>query len=132
MDEALGEALTAVLRDLANTGSVVPEIRDDDWSVFPGQVTAMLVSPGGWEQGVSAMTGEPLPQRIASVADQVQEWAVEELCSIGRPTNWPPCPQHPHTHPLSACMRDGQAVWSCPRTGYVAAQIGQLGRQDGK
>ena len=74
------------------------------------------------------MTGEPLPQRIASVADQVQEWAVEELCAVGRPTNWPPSPQHPHSHPLSAVVQEGQAVWSCPKTGYVPAGIGQLGQ----
>jgi hypothetical protein len=82
MESALAEALTPVLRDLANSGSVIPQVRDHQWSDFEGQVTAMLFSPGGSGQGVSAMTGEPLAQRIASVADQVQEWAVEELCSI--------------------------------------------------
>ncbi len=127
MESALAEALTPVLRDLANSGSVIPQVRDHQWSDFEGQVTAMLFSPGGSGQGVSAMTGEPLPQRIASVADQVQEWAVEELCSIGRPTNWPQCPQHPRSHPLSAVVREGRAVWSCPRTGFVAAEIGRLG-----
>jgi hypothetical protein len=126
MDSALAEALTPVLRDLANSGSVIPDVRDDQWSDLEGQVTVMLFSPGGSGQGVFAMTGEPLPQRIASVADQVQEWAVEELCSIGRPTNWPQCPQHPDSHPLSAVVREGRAVWNCPRTGHVAGEIGQL------
>jgi hypothetical protein len=128
MDRALAEALAPVLRDLGNSSSVIPRVEDGQWSDVEGQVTAMLFSPGGSGQGVSAMTGEPLPQRIASVADQIQEWAVEELCSVGRPTNWPPCPQHPHSHPLSAVVREGQAVWSCPRTGYAAGGIGQLGQ----
>src|ERR1035438_1683273 len=85
MDRALAEALAPVLRDPGNSGSVIPRVEDGQWSDVEGQVTAMLFSPGGSGQGVSAMTGEPLPQRIASVADQVQEWAVEELCSVRGP-----------------------------------------------
>ncbi len=126
MDRALAEALTPVLRDLASSGSVCPDVRDAEWSVFPGQVTAWLRSPDGTGQGVSAMAGEPLPDRVASVADQVQEWAAEELCAVGRPTNWPACPDHPRIHPLSAVVRDGRAVWACPRTGPVICTIGQL------
>jgi hypothetical protein len=90
-------------------------------------VTAMLCSPDGCGQGVSAMTGEALPQRIASAADQVQEWAVEELCRIGRPTNWPECPQHPHSHPLSAEVRERRAVCgTAPKTGHIVSKIGKL------
>jgi hypothetical protein len=33
----------------------------------------MLHDTDGTAQGVSAMAAEPLPQRIASVADQIQE-----------------------------------------------------------
>ena len=128
MDNALAEALSPVLRDLENSGSVTPDVRDEQWSTGGGELTAMLYSPGGWAQGVFAITGEPLPVRIASVADQVQEWAVEELCSVGQPTNWPPCPQHPHSHPLSAVERDGRAVWTCPKTGQAVCEIGQLAR----
>jgi len=126
LDSALAEALTPVLRDLEHSGSVIPEVREDQWSDYPGQVTAMLHSPDGSGQGISAMAGEPLAQRVASVADQVQEWAVEELCSVGQPTNWPPCPEHPRSHPLSAVVRDGRAVWACPRTGDVICNIGSL------
>jgi hypothetical protein len=126
VDIALTEALTPVLRDLKNSGSVIPAVRDGEWSSFEGQVTAMLYGPDGSGQGISAMIGEPLPQRIASVADQVQEWAVEEPCSIGGPTNWPECPQHPDSHPLSAVVREGQAGWNCPKTGHVVSEIGQL------
>ncbi len=126
MDSALAEALTPVLRDLETTGSVRPLIRDEQWSDYPGQVTAMLGSPDGTGQGVSAMAGEPWAERVAAVADQVQDWVVEELCSLGRPTNWPPCPAHPQSHPLSAVVRDGRAVWACPRTDQVISGIGQL------
>jgi hypothetical protein len=126
MDNVLAEALTPVLRDLENSGSVTPDVRDEQWSAGEGQVTAMLYSPGGSGQGVFAITGEPLPARIASVADQVQEWVVEELCSIGRPTNWPRCPHHPYSHPLSAVEQEGRAVWTCPKTGHAMCEIGQL------
>jgi hypothetical protein len=126
VDIGLAEALAPVVRDLENSGSVVPEVRDEQWDGVEGQATAMLYSPGCSGQGVWAMTGEPLPERIASVADQVQEWAVEELCSVGRPTNWPQCPEHPDAHPLSPVVSEGRAVWACPKTGNVVAEIGRL------
>jgi hypothetical protein len=56
------------------------------------------------------------------VADQVQEWAVEELCSVGKPTNWAQCPEHP----LAPVVSEGRAVWTCPKTGNVVAKIGHL------
>ncbi len=126
MDSALAEALTPVLRDLENSGSVRPDVRDGAESGWPRQLMAMLYSPGGSGQGVMVLAGDPLPDRIASVADQVQEWAVEELCSVGRPTNWPQCPRHPDSHPLSAVVRDNRAVWTCPKAGDVVSKIGQL------
>ncbi|HSZ38402.1 MAG TPA: hypothetical protein VK817_00440 [Trebonia sp.] len=49
----------------------------------------MLHAADGSAQGVSAMAPQPLPQRIASVADQVQEWAVEALWQAGRPATFP-------------------------------------------
>jgi hypothetical protein len=128
VDSALAEALTPVLRDLERSGSVIPEVRDDEWPGLEGQATAGLRSPDGSGQGIFVMTGESLPQRIASVADQVQEWAVEELCSVGRPTNWPQCPNHRSSHPLSAVMQNGRAVWTCPATGRLVSEIGQLAR----
>jgi hypothetical protein len=131
VDTALAEALAPVLRDLETSGSVIPEVRDDQWSGVEGQATAMLHSPDGSGQGVSVMTGESPVQQIASVADQVQEWTVEELCSAGRPTNWPQCPKHPSTHPLAAVVRAGRAVWTCPATGRPVCEIGQLGRPQG-
>ena len=50
MDGALAEALAPVLRDLGNSGSVIPRVEDGRWSDFEGQVTAMLFSPGGWDR----------------------------------------------------------------------------------
>lgn len=53
MDVALSEALAPVLRDLGNSGSLVPDVRDRQWSDVPGQVTAVLHGPDGTAQGVS-------------------------------------------------------------------------------
>jgi hypothetical protein len=126
VDIALSEALAPVLRDLGNSGALVPDIRYKQWSDFPGHVTAMLYGPDGSGQGVSAMAAESLPQRIASVADQVQEWAVEALWSAGRPATWPECPEHPNSHPLTATVREDRAVWICPQTGHLVNGVGQL------
>jgi hypothetical protein len=49
------------------------------------------------------------------VTDQVQEWAVEELCSFGGPTNWPECPLHSDFHPLSAVVRGGPRSVELPK-----------------
>lgn len=127
MDIALSEALAPVLDDLRNCGGPVPDVRDEQSPFqFPGRVTAILWAADGSGQGVFAMAEEPLAQRIASVADQVQEWAVEELCRTHRPATWPECPWHRNSHPLAAVVRDGQAVWTCPRSECTASSIGSF------
>jgi hypothetical protein len=125
VDAALSEAVGPVLRDLERSGLPRPGVWDEDWGNDPGMVTAMLGRAGA-AQGIWVQAGEPLAERIATVADQVQDWAVEELCSRGLPTNWPWCPDHPLTHPLAPVERDGRAVWTCPKTGRVVCEIGQL------
>lgn len=127
----LSEALAPVLEDLPNSGAPVPDVRDQPWSSFPGQVTAMLHDADGTAQGVSAMEAEPLPQRIASVAGQVQEWAVEALWRAGRPATWPECPEHLNSHPLAATIRVlDRAVWACPKTRHLVSGIGRLHAPD--
>jgi hypothetical protein len=42
VDIALSEPLAPVLHDLGNSGAPVPDVRNEPWSDFPGQVTAML------------------------------------------------------------------------------------------
>jgi NAD(P)-dependent dehydrogenase (short-subunit alcohol dehydrogenase family) len=102
VDHALAEALAPVLTDLAHSGAPVPEVRDRRWSDFPGQLTAMLHAADGTAQGVSVMADEPLAARVASVADQVQEWAVETLWRAGQPATWPECPRHPGSRAYAA------------------------------
>ncbi|MGY1841300.1 MULTISPECIES: hypothetical protein [unclassified Modestobacter] len=126
MDEQLTRALARVLADLSATGAPVPRIEARDWPDDPGRAGAMLWSADGSGQGVAVSLGQPYDQQVAEVADTVQEWAIEALWA-SRPTNWPPCPRHPATHPLAATLRDGEAVWACPRDGVAVSAVGALG-----
>jgi len=122
----LARALAPVLHDLETTGGPVPQVDDEDWQHDPRWPSAMLRGADGSAMGISVTFGDSRPEQVAQVADQVQEWAVEELWG-SRPTNWPPCPQHPTTHPLQAAVRDGAARWTCPEDGTAVAVIGTLG-----
>ena len=63
-------------------------------------------------------------ERIAS-SPPIQEWAVEARGRRAAAT-WPECPQHPGSHPLMAAVREGRAVWICPRTGDLVSDVGRL------
>jgi hypothetical protein len=126
-------ALEPVLRDLRTTGAIVPDVVEeahDDRG--PECVPAWIQPPGtagsvvAGSQSIRVLLGVPLPERLADVADQLQEWEVEELAAAGRPATWPQCPEHPDSHPLAPQARGEQAVWSCPRSGQVIAIIGAL------
>jgi hypothetical protein len=124
VDIALPDALAPVLRDLASSGAPVPQVRDEQWPDFPGQVTAMLHDTDGTAQGVHAMATEPLPQRVAAVAGQIQEWVIEALWRDGQPATWPQCPEHPNSHPLTAAVQEDSGAWICPGTGHRVDDIG--------
>jgi hypothetical protein len=79
--------------------------------------------------GIRAQLNAPESEQIAELADQVQEWIIEELWGTA-PTNWPPCPTHPTTHPLMARALDGVAVWCCPGDGEPSVRIGYLGHSE--
>jgi hypothetical protein len=68
----------------------------------------------------------PEPLIVAEIADAAQEWVIHDLFPHA-PTNWPPCPHHPTTHPLRASRLGDVAVWLCPLEGVPVAAIGQLG-----
>ena len=123
MERELGAALEPVLRDLALPGGVLPDVRDEPWGAA-GTASAMLYAADGSGAGVSTWVGSPLPTQVAALADQVQDWAVEALWSLHRPTNWPPCPRHPGSHPLAAGEIDGRAVWICPADQIEVSAIG--------
>ncbi len=58
---------------------------------------------------------------------------VEAMTAFGRPTNWPPCPEHPATHPLQLVAGsdvDPRPRWTCPLTGAVVTALPPLGGAD--
>ena len=103
----------------------MPDIRDDDWVRQSHIASAMLWSRDGSGMGVQVDLTDSGPDRVARVADQVQEWVIEELWRHAA-TNWPVCPHHPATHPLSAATPDGVATWVCPLDGARFSAIGAL------
>jgi hypothetical protein len=42
------------------------------------------------------------------------------------------CTWHPDSHPLAAEVRDGRAVWTCPRSGHASDRIGSLRAPPGR
>jgi hypothetical protein len=126
MDDALSEAMAPVLRDLGYAGIAAPRIDEDDWSGDPTCASAMLRSADGGGTGVHVSRSMPAVERVVAMAEQVQEWAIEELWAQGASTSWPACPHHPGTHPLQAAERDGEAVWICPVDRTAVAPVGAL------
>jgi hypothetical protein len=84
----LARALAPVLHVRETTGGPVPQVDDEDWQHDPRWPSAMLRGADGSAMGISVTFGDSRPEQVAQVADQVQEWAVEELWG-SRPTNWP-------------------------------------------
>ncbi len=60
--------------------------------------------------------------RIVDLAWILQDFIVEYDWVHYEPI-WPACVKHPHTHPLTACVVDGLAVWICPRNKSVIRPI---------
>lgn len=119
-DPEFSAALETVLCDVRAQSAVQPEVR-----VEPAY-GPVLYTPGGSGQGLTRPRGATVPDRLADLADQVQEWAVEALWSEGVAAVWPHCPEHPNSHPLRATVADEAAVWACPKSGAVVARIGEL------
>jgi hypothetical protein len=121
--------LEPVLQDMRSSGAIVPDILEEAHDdLGPDCVCAWIQSPGGGagSQGIRVQVSLLAPERLADLADQLQEWEVEELAAAGRPATWPECPQHPGTHPLAPQPRSGQATWCCPASGQAISIIGEL------
>jgi hypothetical protein len=115
-----------VQRDLAGSDAIIPMLAASEWASDGIQVTAAVRWPDGCGRGIATPRAASLAERVAYLADQVQEAEVEALWSAGRSAVWPHCPKHPNNHPLRAEVRDGVAVWACPDS-EIIAPIGELG-----
>lgn len=124
MEPVMAESLAPILQDLARAGIAPPTFDETDWMGEAEHASSMMWRGDGSGTGFSVRRADSLPDRIASAADQVQEWAIEgELWGRGS-TNWPPCPQHPDNHPLRPTVVGSDAVWVCPADDSVVATIG--------
>jgi hypothetical protein len=129
MHEALRFGLDQVFADLRRTTSLTPEVRDErypGWSGLDGREMAMVFSIDGTGTGVYVIIDDPVPRQLAHVADQIQEWTIEELWNQGRDATWPECPEHRNSHPLDPVVVDNSAVWRCPVSLLVVADVGAL------
>lgn len=100
---------------------IEPTPDDPDWSGFAWDVD-------GCGTGLYCSAGLQPEEAVAELADALQEAVIEGLWGTGARTNWPPCPEHPNRHPLAPDSRDDHAVWVCPATRALVAQIGRLPR----
>lgn len=124
MDDVLRRALEAVLSDIRSTGAPRPRVEDKQWDDDPSVSSAMLWAVDGSGQGISTRAGLSEVGQLVAIADQVQEWVIEERWSEG--SNWPQCPEHPRNHPLTPAVVSKSARWVCPISATPFGQIGQL------
>lgn len=125
MGEFLTAAMAPVLHDLQACGRAAPIVECRDWAQDPALASAMLWSPNGSGRGVVAVRSLPLWEQIAVIADQVQEWVIDEVREH-HGANWPACPRHPDTHPLRPSTNNKVAIWLCPVDKIAIARIGHL------
>ncbi len=115
-----------VLRDLRSAGISAPRVDDDAWTGDADSVSATLGSGDGGGTGVHVSRSAPAPDRVVAMAEQVQEWATEELWGRSVSTNWPACPHHPDRHPMQPTIQAGEAVWACPVDRTSFSPVGAL------
>jgi hypothetical protein len=124
--ERVRSVFPAVRVDVRSTTAIDLRLEDDDWGSIPDQQTARLWAADRPVVGVYVLLSDSAIEQQVSMADQVQDWLVENIG--GTATNWPVCPEHPTTHPLTARAVADTPSWVCPVTGTVVAAIGALGR----
>ena len=128
--EVVREAAEPVLRDIAAGGAIGLELREEARADRGDQIVCAWASTADGVTGVDIWVslGNSVAERVAELAEQLQEWEVEALWAAGRSATWPECPEHPDSHPLEPVVEGGGgAVWRCPRSGDVICAIGALG-----
>jgi hypothetical protein len=126
----LGRAIAPLLADLAASGMSLPDIREEAHEERQApSVCGWIQRLDGTGEGISVLADTSPAEQVAELAEQVQNWAADQMHDAGRTPEWPACPQHPSTpHRLDPEVRDGRAVWTCRQTGQVIWPIGDLVR----
>lgn len=122
----LRRALDPVLRDLVAAGVPGPRFDDVVWQTASRTESCMLRWPDGSGVGLYVDLDRSEAERTADVADQLQDSVVETFRDH---TSWPPCPDHPANHPMTAVVVDGSPRWACPATGRAVAVVGRWGER---
>jgi len=124
----LRETAAPLLTDLAASGMGLPDIREKAREErAAASVCAWIQGPGRTGEGISVLLDSPPAEQVAQMAEQLQNWAADQLHDAGQPPEWPACPEHPSPpHRLEPDVRDGAAVWACPESGHVIWAIGAL------
>jgi hypothetical protein len=123
----LWEVVAPVLHDMQATGQALPDIRAEAHAdLGTGLVCAWIQDPGGTGHGISVLPAARRGDQLYDLAGQLQDWASDVQAGPGRGP-WPDCPAHPGDHRLEPEATGDTAVWWCPRTTRVIAEIGALG-----
>ncbi|MFC0623138.1 hypothetical protein [Kribbella deserti] len=126
MNTPFEAALELVVRDLRNTGGITLHLLPEPVDSDPSYESVWMLSGRTARTGLLAPIEMAPPDRIVHIADQVQEFVLEELGRLGLPATWPECPEHPDSHPLTPTQSPGRPSWVCPKSGHTIAAIGQL------
>jgi len=126
---AVRETMAPVLRDIEASGAILPRTREQPYEDVGDESAGVWVwGSDGTGMGLVMSSANLAAERVVRLAEQVQEWEIEELAAVARSATWPECPDHPNSHPLDPMVGDkNAAVWRCPRTGHVICEIGALG-----
>lgn len=90
---ALRDIMAPVLRDIMASGAVLPIIQEEAYpDVEVGTFCIFLWGAGGTGIGVWIYMARLGVEQVARVAEDVQEWEIEELAAVGRSATWPECP----------------------------------------
>jgi hypothetical protein len=123
----LRQAVAPLLADLAASGMSVPDIRDEAHEEREAAACGWIQGPGRTGAGIWVMLDSSPAEQVTELAEQLQNWAADQLHDAGRRPEWPGCPQHPSpAHRLEPQVRDGRAAWVCWESGQVIWPIGEL------
>jgi hypothetical protein len=122
----LWEAVAPLLHDMEATGQALPDIRAEARG-GPGRgvVRAWIQGPGGTGSSLTVLSDVQRADQLSDLAEQLQDWAGSVQADPQR-HGWPDCPAHPGEHRLDPDATGETAVWSCPQTMRVIAEIGAL------
>jgi hypothetical protein len=122
----LRDAVAPLLRDMEATGQARPDIRPEaPGGPGPGVVCGWIQGPGGSGRSISVLPDVQRGDQLCDLAEQLQDWARSVQPDPQR-HGWPDCPAHPGAHRLDPEATGETAMWSCPQTMRVIAEIGAL------